>query len=84
MELNEALKNLERKEMYCDDANNELDLAIEEVGKAIRQERVKRKVSLRKYAEKIGISPAYLSDIERGNRYPSSAVINSFKKPLKP
>jgi len=38
-------------------------------GAALRELRKSKGVSLRKMAERMKISPSYLSDLERGNRY---------------
>lgn len=39
-------------------------------GKFVETKRKEQKINLRKLAEIIGIVPAYMSDIEKGNRYP--------------
>lgn len=39
-------------------------------GKFISEKRKSANITLRRFAEMIGIAPAYLSDIEKGNRYP--------------
>ena len=39
-------------------------------GKFITEKRKAASITLRRFAEMIGIAPAYLSDIEKGNRYP--------------
>ena len=39
-------------------------------GKFINEKRKTANITLRRFAEMIGIAPAYLSDIEKGNRYP--------------
>jgi len=41
-----------------------------EFGKFVEMKRKEQKINLRKLAEIIGIVPAYMSDIEKGNRYP--------------
>lgn len=41
-------------------------------GENLRRHRKAAGLSLRELATKLGISPAYLSDIERGNRAPFS------------
>lgn len=39
-------------------------------GAFITEKRKGANITLRRFAEMIGIAPAYLSDIEKGNRYP--------------
>lgn len=39
-------------------------------GNFIRQKRTEQNITLRKLANDIGIVPAYMSDIEKGRRYP--------------
>jgi len=46
-----------------------------QLGAAIRQERLSRKLSLEELASGIGISWQYLSGIERGQKNPSWAVV---------
>lgn len=45
------------------------------LGELIRQERQRRNLSLRALAQDVGVSAAYLSDIERGNRHPTSGAM---------
>lgn len=53
-------------------------------GKCIRQQREEMGLSLRTVASNIGISAAYLSDIEKGNRYApiSNNNLDTFNKLL--
>lgn len=44
-------------------------------GQKIRELREKKDLSLRELAKKIGISAAFLSDVELGRRYPSQKVL---------
>ena len=49
--------------------------------KWLRFVREGRALSLREVARRIGVSPAYLSDIERGNgRYPSEKIVKFYEK----
>ncbi len=41
-----------------------------EFGAYIREKRTARDMTLRKLASELGIAPAYMSDIEKGRRYP--------------
>ena len=47
--------------------------------KAFRERRKEEGVSLRDAATKIGVSAAYLSDVELGRRNPNEAVLTFFK-----
>jgi transcriptional regulator with XRE-family HTH domain len=42
-------------------------------GRALREKRVEKRFSLRKFAEKVGVSPTYLSQVEQGNVDPPTA-----------
>lgn len=42
-------------------------------GRLLRQKRVDKGFSLRKFAEKVGVSPTYLSQVEQGNVDPPTA-----------
>ena len=54
------------------------------LGKRINILRVMSRIwSLRGFAKKVDISPAFLSDIEHGNRYPSDPVLKRIAKQLK-
>jgi len=48
---------------------------IQSLGEKIKQERTKRKISLRELARKLGISAAYLVDIEKNRRLPSEKIL---------
>lgn len=41
-----------------------------EFGKFIETKRKEKEITLRGFAEMIGIAPAYMSDLEKGRRYP--------------
>lgn len=41
-----------------------------EFGAYIREKRTAKDITLRKLASELGIAPAYMSDIEKGRRYP--------------
>jgi transcriptional regulator with XRE-family HTH domain len=44
---------------------------VSEVGKLIRDQRLARNWSLRQLGEKVGVTPAYIADLEAGRRAPS-------------
>jgi transcriptional regulator with XRE-family HTH domain len=49
--------------------------AVSDVGEFIRQQRERSAISLRKLADRAGISNPYLSQIERGVRKPSAEIL---------
>ncbi len=53
-----------------------------EVGSFIRQQRQRGNMSLRRLAERAGISNPYLSQIERGLRKPSAEILKSIARAL--
>lgn len=53
-----------------------------DLGHFIRQQREKSSVSLRKLAERAGISNPYLSQIERGLRKPSADILKALARAL--
>jgi transcriptional regulator with XRE-family HTH domain len=42
-------------------------------GQVLRETRIAKKISLRKFAEKVGVSPTYLSQVEQDNVDPPTA-----------
>lgn len=52
-------------------------------GEFVRQSRIERDFSLREMAGLIDCSPAFLSDIELGKRYPSDGVLTKIAEILK-
>lgn len=56
--------------------------AVSDVGSFIRQQRERSALSLRKLAERAGISNPYLSQIERGLRKPSAEILKSIARAL--
>ena len=52
------------------------------IGQFIRQIRDERDLSLREFAKKIDCSPAFVSDVELGRRYPSDEVLATIAKVL--
>jgi len=53
------------------------------LGEIIRQQRELAELSMRQFAELAGISNPYLSQIERGLRAPSQAVVDQIARTLK-
>jgi len=60
---------------------NELKLKII-IGEEVRTVRERKEMSLNKFAKEIGVSGAYMSDIERGNRFPSDKILKEIIKIL--
>ncbi len=55
---------------------------VTHIGDIIRRQRELRRLSVRKFAEIVGISNPYLSQIERGLRAPSDRVIEAMARSL--
>lgn len=53
-----------------------------DLGEFIRQQRERANLSLRRLAEKAGISNPYLSQIERGIRRPSAQILKNLSRAL--
>ncbi len=53
------------------------------LGEIIRQERELLDLSMRQFADTVGISNPYLSQIERGLRAPSEQVLNAIARTLR-
>ena len=52
------------------------------LGQRIRELRELKDLSLRELAKEIGVSAAFLSDVELGRRYPSEKVLSSIAQSL--
>lgn len=52
------------------------------LGQTIRELREKKDLSLRELAKKLGVTAAFLSDIELGRRFPSEKVFSNMAKEL--
>ena len=52
------------------------------IGKVIREERMKRKITSKAFAETIGIDNGFLTHIEKGERNPSRTVLNKICQEL--
>lgn len=52
------------------------------LGQRIRELRAANDLSLREFARRLGISAAFLSDIELGKRYPSERVLEEMARTL--
>jgi transcriptional regulator with XRE-family HTH domain len=56
--------------------------SLSDVGTYIREQRRKAQLSLRKLAERAGVSNPYLSQIERGLRQPSAKILKGIATAL--
>lgn len=55
---------------------------VSDLGRFIREQRERSAISLRKLAERAGISNPYLSQIERGLRKPSAEILKAIARGL--
>ncbi|OFW63765.1 MAG: XRE family transcriptional regulator [Actinobacteria bacterium RBG_16_67_15] len=55
---------------------------VPDIGEFIRQQRERSAISLRKLAERAGVSNPYLSQIERGLRKPSAEILKRIARGL--
>lgn len=60
----------------------ESDGALHDVGEFIREQRERANLSLRRLAERAGVSNPYLSQIERGIRKPSAEILKRLSRAL--
>lgn len=70
-----------RRCSHCGGSGKEFDPVA--VGAHMRALRVKAQKSLRAVAKAMKLSPPYISDLERGNRAFTSAMVIRFKEALK-
>lgn len=61
--------------MDLTDVGREILSPVRELGEYIRAQRTAAKISLRGLAERAGVSNPYLSQVERGLRRPSAAIL---------
>jgi|SRR5579883_1423681 len=52
------------------------------MGRVIRRERQDRRFTIKELGEKAGLSEIYVGEIERGQKYPSSRVLESIARAL--
>ena len=52
------------------------------IGKVIRRERQDRQLTIKELGDKAGLSEIYVGEIERGQKYPSSKVLESLARAL--
>jgi transcriptional regulator with XRE-family HTH domain len=54
----------------------------ENLGKIIKQQRQAQKLTLHELSDASGVSPSHLGRIEKGERFPSGAILQRIAKPL--
>ena len=52
------------------------------MGRVIRRERQERQLTIKELGDKAGLSEIYVGEIERGQKYPSSKVLESLARAL--
>ncbi len=52
------------------------------MGRVIRRERQDRRMTIKELGEKAGLSEIYVGEIERGQKYPSSRVLENLSQAL--
>src|SRR5260370_19855590 len=52
------------------------------MGRVIRRERQDRQLTIKELGDKAGLSEIYVGEIERGQKYPSSKVLESLARAL--
>jgi transcriptional regulator with XRE-family HTH domain len=52
------------------------------IGRVIRRERQDRQLTIKELGDKAGLSEIYVGEIERGQKYPSSKVLESLARSL--
>ena len=52
------------------------------IGRVIRRERQDRRLTIKELGDKAGLSEIYVGEIERGQKYPSSKVLESIAQAL--
>ena len=62
---------------------SKVGLTVESLGDYLKAQRLESRLSLRQLAEQAGVSNPYLSQIERGLRKPSAAVLQEIAKALR-
>lgn len=80
MEL--ELKNVASVSAQIEGLKKSLDEVKKDVGVAMRYQRNKKGITLREFSRKIGVTASFVSDVERGRRFPSEEVLKKILKVL--
>jgi len=68
---------------YANGIGKENSMDLQEImGRVIRRERQERRLTIKELGEKAGLSEIYVGEIERGQKYPSSRVLESIAAAL--
>ena len=78
--MKEVIKAIEAYEKRARQLAHAMVLERHAISRALREARLRKGVSLRKMAQTLGISGAYLSDVELGKRNISTSLYNKLKK----
>jgi transcriptional regulator with XRE-family HTH domain len=62
--------------------NNTMDYSNSDLGKIIKQQRIKVPLTLQELAGESKVSSSHLGRIERGERFPSARILRRIAKPL--
>jgi transcriptional regulator with XRE-family HTH domain len=62
--------------------NNTMDYTNSDLGKIIKQQRIKIPLTLQELAAESGVSSSHLGRIERAERFPSARILRKIAKPL--
>ncbi len=64
-------------------ADEEKTIDLQEIiGRVVRRERQDRRLTIKELGDKAGLSEIYVGEIERGQKYPSSKVLEGLAKAL--
>ena len=59
-----------------------MDYSNSDLGKIIKQQRIKVPLTLQELAAESGVSSSHLGRIERSERFPSARILRKIAKPL--
>lgn len=77
--LQSELDRLACAEVALVECKQNRDAARLNAGLALRREREARKISLRAMAKELGVSPVFVSDCERGNRWFAPDLLTQYR-----
>ncbi|GAC1650839.1 MAG: hypothetical protein NVS4B12_21050 [Ktedonobacteraceae bacterium] len=64
-------------------ADEEKTIDLQEIiGRVVRHERQERRLTIKELGDRAGLSEIYVGEIERGQKYPSSKVLEALAKAL--
>ncbi len=77
--MKEVIKAIEQYEKKCKQLAHALVLDRLEIGKTLREVRLKKRISLRSMAKSLKVSAAFLSDVELGKRNISTNLLEKLR-----